>query len=316
MGIEYLGAMVNIYYSERFLQHDTGFGHPERPERLNACVKGIQSSNQTDKLKWLEPRHANMDELRLVHTAGHIQNVRKTAEQGGFGLDSDTMVSPASYDIALQSSGAWLEGVDSVLKAKKSSFIIARPPGHHAERDQGMGFCLFNNCAIAANYARVVRGVDRVAVLDWDVHHGNGTQHILESDPKMAYCSLHQWPFYPGTGADHETGDFSNVLNIPLPTGSGKDQYFQAFDNKVIPFLRDWEPELMIVSAGFDASQNDPLGGMNLLPEHFAEFTRYCLDIAPQLLVGLEGGYNLDDLADCSRAVVEVLSGRQSSDHE
>jgi len=300
-------AMMNLITSERFLHHDTGFGHPERPERLSACNEGIRKSEKVDQINWVEPRRADVEEIKLVHTPGHIINVRNTAERGGFSLDSDTMVSPESYDIALRSTGAWLDGVDRIVGNAESSFIISRPPGHHAERDTAMGFCLFNNCAIAANYAHTVKGISRVAVLDWDVHHGNGTQHILETDPNMAYCSLHQWPYYPGTGAEHEQGNYNNVLNIPLPSGSGKYEYFSAFDEKVLPFLKSWEPELLIISAGFDASQNDPLGGMRLLPEHFAEFTRYCLDITPHLLLGLEGGYNLKDLADCSRSVAEVL---------
>ena len=227
-------------------------------------------------------------------------------------MDPDTPVSPESYDIALLSSGAWLDGVDQVLDHQQSSFILARPPGHHAERDNAMGFCLFNNCAVAANYAIHIKGVERIAVLDWDVHHGNGTQHILEAEQSMAYCSLHQWPYYPGTGAEHEKGDFDNVLNIPLSIGSGKDEYYGAFDKQILPFLKNWKAELLIISAGFDASQNDPLGGMMLLPEHFAEFTRYCLEISPHLLIGLEGGYDLKDLADCSRAVSEVLIEHES----
>lgn len=289
------------------MHHDTGYGHPERPERLSACLKGIKEIEAVDALQWLEPRRAEIEELELVHPKSHILHVKTTAERGGFSLDPDTTVSPESYDIALQSVGAWLDGVDAIIDRKESSFVISRPPGHHAESNQSMGFCLFNNCAIAAKYAIQVRGVDRIAVLDWDVHHGNGTQHILESGAKTAYCSLHQWPFYPGTGAAHEKGDHNNVLNIPLSIGSGKDEYFAAFEKKVIPFLKSWEPELLIISAGFDASLNDPLGGMQLLPEHFAEFTRYCLDISPRLLLGLEGGYDLGDLAKCTRAVTETL---------
>ena len=311
MRFEYLGLMINIFYSDRFLLHDTGYGHPERPERLKACTKGILSSPLVDQVNWIEPRLADQEEIQLVHPLSHILNVRNTAQRGGFSLDPDTTISPESYEVALQSTGAWLQGVDRVLDNRESAFVLARPPGHHAERDAAMGFCLFSNCAIAATYAAEVKGLRRIAVLDWDVHHGNGTQHILESDPRMAYCSLHQWPFYPGTGADHEKGDFNNVLNIPLGIGSGETQYFKAFDNKVVPFLKACEPELLIISAGFDASLNDPLGGMQLLPEHFAEFTRYCLEISPHLLLGLEGGYDLNDLADCSRAVTEVLIGHE-----
>jgi len=311
-GFEYLQSMLNIFYSDRFLEHDTGFGHPEKPERIKAIVDGLTQSPLQKSLNWIEPRRATVEELKLVHTQSHILNVRNTAEKGGFSMDPDTPVSPESYDIALQSSGAWLDGIDQILDNQASSFVVARPPGHHAERDNAIGFCLFNNCAVAANYATQVRGVERVAVLDWDVHHGNGTQHILEAEKNMAYCSLHQWPYYPGTGASHETGEYNNVLNIPLSIGSGREAYFQAFDKQVLPFLKEWAPELLIISAGFDASLNDPLGGMQLEPEHFAEFTRSCLEISPQLLVGLEGGYDLNDLADCSKAVAEVLIQHES----
>lgn len=313
MSFEYLGPMINIFTSDRFLHHDTGYGHPERPERLNACLEGIRESEHVDQIKWIEPRHASLEELKLVHTQGHIQNVHNTVKHGGFSLDADTMVSPESYEIALQSTGGWLDAVDKFVEKKESSFIISRPPGHHAERDQAMGFCLFNNVAIAANYALQVKGLSKIAVLDWDVHHGNGTQHILESDPNLAYCSLHQWPFFPGTGAEHETGNYDNVLNIPMESGSGKNDYFKAFDEKVMPFLRALEPELLLISAGFDASLNDPLGGMQLLPEHFAEFTRYCLDLVPHTVVGLEGGYDLGDLGKCSRSVTETLIEHESN---
>ena len=313
MGFEYLGAMINVITSERFLHHDTGYGHPERPERLTASQEGIRQCEGNEQINWLSPRHANIEELKLAHSQGHILNVKNTVEHGGFSLDADTMVSPESYEIALQSAGGWLDAIDRVVAHQESSFIISRPPGHHAERDQAMGFCLFNNVAVAANYALQVKYVARVAVLDWDVHHGNGSQHILEHDPDTAYCSLHQWPFYPGTGAAHETGEFNNVCNIPMEAGSGKDQYFKAFDEQVMPFLRSFEPELLLISAGFDASLNDPLGSMHLLPEHFAEFTRYCLDIVPHLVVGLEGGYDLGDLGKCSGAVAEALIAHESS---
>lgn len=304
--------MINIFYSERFLHHDTGYGHPERPERLKACIDGIQMIERVDQINWIEPRRARIEELKMVHPASHIEKVRLTCERGGFSLDPDTTVSPESYDIALQSAGAWLDGVDHIVDSGESSFVIARPPGHHAERNTAMGFCLFSNCGIAVNYAAEVKGLKRIAVLDWDVHHGNGTQHILETDPRMAYCSLHQWPFFPGTGGDHETGDFNNVLNIPMGIGSGGSQYLKAFEDKALPFLRAWEPELLIISAGFDASVNDPLGGMQLLPEHFAQFTRHCLEITPHLLMGLEGGYDLGDLKDCSKAVTETLIAHES----
>ncbi len=307
MEVEYIHVMIDIYYSDRFLQHDTGYGHPERAERLEAIVSRLKDGSFPDVLHWKEPRRARREELSLIHTANHIDTVERTAIMGGFSLDPDTMVSPESFDVALQSAGAWLEGVDTVLDERRSAFVLSRPPGHHAERDHAAGFCLFSNCALAATYALEEKGVDRVAVLDWDVHHGNGTQHILETDRRAAYCSLHQWPYYPGTGAAHEKGNYSNVLNIPMEAGSGRSEYLQAFENEVIPFLRAFEPELLLISAGFDASVNDPLAGMNLTPEEFSEFTLACLDLNPRLMLGLEGGYHLQDLADCVARVLTTI---------
>lgn len=299
--------MIDIFYSERFLHHDTGWGHPERPERVEAIVDRLKDASFDDILQWKQPRKASREELSWVHSGEHITNVERTVLTGGFSLDPDTMVSPESFEIALESAGAWLDAVDTVMDQQRSSFVVSRPPGHHAEYDHAAGFCLFSNCALAAHYAMKTKQVDRVAVLDWDVHHGNGTQHILESSKRSAYCSLHQWPFYPGTGAAHETGDYNNVLNIPLAAGSGRSEYLRAFEDKVLPFLRSWEPELLLVSAGFDASINDPLGGMNLSTEEFAEFTRACLDINPAIVFGLEGGYHLGDLADCVATVLETV---------
>ncbi len=299
--------MVSIIYDPVFLSHDTGYGHPERPERMKACVQALQNSSINDQLNWLEPRSVTREELLMVHSDHHIDQVKSVAESGGGFMDPDTPVSSRSYEAALFSAGAWLTGVDEVLMHKRSAYVISRPPGHHCERDQSMGFCLFSNCALSAHYALKNFDIQKVAVFDWDVHHGNGSQHILETDRRMAYCSTHQYPFYPGTGSDLEKGEYDNVLNIPLAAGSGHEEYMDAFHGKVLPFLKRVQPDILIISAGFDAARMDPLGDMNLDPEDFAHMTAHCREICPQLLLGLEGGYSLEALGQCSVAVAGAL---------
>ena len=306
--------MISVITSDRFLDHDTGYGHPERPERLTACLNALKKSDLHPNLNWLDPRFATEEELLWIHSAEHIANVRQMAESGGGFLDPDTPVCADSYEIALLSAGAWLAAVDEVLGDKRSAWVLSRPPGHHCERDYAMGFCLFSNCALAAHYAVRQYGIQRVAVFDWDVHHGNGSQHILEKDPQMAYVSTHQYPFYPGTGNSLERGDHDNVLNIPLPAGSGREEYINSFNNAIKPFLTKWNPDLLIISAGFDAARQDPLANMNLDAEDFAELTRGCLQIAPQLLLGLEGGYSLQALGESVVAVTRELVNCESTE--
>lgn len=242
-----------------------------------------------------------MDDLEAVHTREHIRHIRRVCEDGGGVLDAgDTHASPASYEVAVLAAGAVLSSVDAVLEGSVSSaFCAVRPPGHHAERDGPMGFCLFNNVAIGARYAQRRHGIERVAILDWDVHHGNGTQHTFEEDPSVLYVSLHQYPFYPGTGAASERGIGAGegaTLNIPLPAGTGEGRYREEFDAQVVPALRSFGPELLLLSAGFDAHRDDPLADMRLTETSFAEFTRRVARIAPVVSV-LEGGYNLAALA-------------------
>lgn len=299
--------MIDIFYSDRFLLHDTGFGHPESPERLKAIVDRLREVPYANHLSWHEPDRIPVELLGQVHSTSYIEEVSRTAQMGGFSLDPDTYISLESYDVALQSAGAWTAAVDSVLDNKRSAFVLSRPPGHHAERNHSAGFCLFANCALAATYALEERKVSRIAILDWDVHHGNGTQHILETERRASYASLHQWPFFPGTGASHETGDYHNVLNIPLPAGSGRSVYMKHFEDEILPFLRAQEPELLLVSAGFDASLKDPIGSMNLTSKEFAQFTEMILDLRTEVLFGLEGGYHLQDLAECVDAVLETV---------
>ncbi|HEY9693394.1 MAG TPA: histone deacetylase [Oculatellaceae cyanobacterium] len=293
--------MLPVIYSDEFLNHKTGRFHPERPERLTAIVEALKAAPWADQIEWQIPtpfvKRQVMPLLQQVHTQSYIETVARIAQEGGGSLDADTPVSPQSYDIALLAISAWLDGVDRVLGSNHPAFVLARPPGHHAERNTGMGFCLFSNAAIAAYYALEQQGINRVAILDWDVHHGNGTQAIVESDPRIAYCSLHQYPCYPGTGKANEQGQHHNVLNLPLSPGSTIEVYQPLFEQKIIPFFQNFQPDLLIVSAGYDATAADPLAGMALQPEDYGLFTEYCLQLTRRILFGLEGGYDLNSLA-------------------
>ena len=296
-----------VFYSPLVLKHITGPGHPEKPERLQAIVKALQEAPFADRLQWREPRAAKKKELQLVHTKEYIETVAQMAERGGGHLDADTPVSSATFLAASLSAGAWLEAAEVTLQNHQPTLVLTRPPGHHAERDQGQGFCIFSNAAIAARYAVHNLGIEKVAVVDWDVHHGNGTQHALEKSRRFAYLSLHQFPHYPGTGADTERGAHNNVRNIPLPAGAGRKQYHTAFKRIIIPFLENFGPDLILVSAGFDAHRDDPLADINLEADDYHYFTRKLFDYSPNLVIGLEGGYNLKALAESIVAVVKAL---------
>ncbi|MEH1829312.1 MAG: histone deacetylase [Nostoc sp.] len=302
--------MLPVIYSDEFLDHKTGKYHPEKPERLIAIANALREATFADQITWRSPTPASeqpslMSSLLQTHSRAYIKKLRQIASSGGGPLDGDTPVSPRSYDVALLAVSAWLDGVDLVLKSANPAFVLARPPGHHAESDAGMGFCLFSNAAIAALFALEQPGVNRVAILDWDVHHGNGTQSIVEIYPQIAYCSLHQYPCYPGTGRATERGFHNNVLNLPIPPGSDIAVYQPLFENKVVPFLANFQPDLLIVSAGYDANAEDPLASINLQPEDYALFTDYCLGVTRKILFGLEGGYDFDTLSQSVVATIE-----------
>jgi acetoin utilization deacetylase AcuC-like enzyme len=306
--------MVTIFYSERFLEHDTGLHHPERPARLKAIAQRLQQAPFFSQLHWRSPTDLTIRDplpwIQKVHGLQYIQQVQSVSARGGGTLDMDTPISAQTYDIACLAVNAWLDGVDVVLQDRQPTWVLARPPGHHAMPDQGMGFCVFSNAAIAALYALQHHQLRKVAILDWDVHHGNGTQAIVEDHPQIAYCSLHQSPCYPGTGTAQEHGKYGEVLNIPMVPGSGSEDYRIAFQSQVIPFLQEFAPDLLIVSAGFDANRDDPLAEINLLPQDYASFTQQCFAVSDWILFGLEGGYDLESLsASVEQSVGVCLKG-------
>ncbi|MBE9044994.1 histone deacetylase [Pleurocapsales cyanobacterium LEGE 10410] len=301
--------MISVIYSPEFLEHNTGYGHPEKAKRLTAVVDALSAVEWRDKIKWQLPTPAPekniLSYIRQIHTPEHIDRIKRVAEKGGGYLDGDTPISPRSYEVALLAVSAWLDGVDQIVDHHRPAFVLARPPGHHATRDTAMGFCLFSNAAIAAEYALTKPNVKRVGILDWDVHHGNGTEAIVKDNPQIAYCSLHQHPCYPGTGSSSDRGSYNNLLDLPMKAGSTITDYQVVFEREVMPFFRSWQPDILIVSAGYDANYDDPLASISLKPEDYSLLTKYVLEITNYPLFGLEGGY---DLAALSRSVVATLS--------
>ena len=269
--------MELISHSELLRLHPTGH-HPERPERIARLQEWFGTFS--------ECRSARVADLERCHRAAHVERVREVAEP--VWLDGDTIASETSWRAAQLAAGASIDAVD------RAGFALVRPPGHHALADRAMGFCLFNNVAVAARWAQEERDLGRVAIVDWDVHHGNGTQAIFWDDPSVLYVSLHQWPFYPGTGGPEEQGE--TLLNLPFPGGRGDEDYLQAFTDSVEPKVRRFQPDLLLVSAGFDAHAEDPLADMALTEHGFREMARRCAALAPRVAAVLEGGYNLDTL--------------------
>jgi acetoin utilization deacetylase AcuC-like enzyme len=303
--------MLSILYSDEFLEHDTGSYHPENSGRLQAITAALHKTAWADRLEWRSPTPVHPNDARLttalyaIHPQQYVAAVEQLSQRGGGHIDMDTPVSARTYDVALLAVNAWLDGVDRVLQTGEPAFVLARPPGHHAESQVGMGFCIFSNAAIAAHYALKQPGISRVAILDWDVHHGNGTQAIVEKNPQIAFCSLHESPMYPGTGAADERGDHDNVLNLPMTAGSTIADYAPLFEQKVLPFLQQFQPDLLIVSAGYDANHADPLAGISLQPQDYGVLTQYCLQVTRQILFGLEGGYDYNALARSVVATIE-----------
>jgi len=295
------------------LEHLTPSGHPERPDRLRAIERALEVEKFQSLARVLAPR-AELEIIALCHPMDYITQIRDaTPKEGLVRLDADTSMSPGSFEAALRAVGGAVHAVDEVIAKKAANaFVAVRPPGHHAETAHPMGFCLFDNAAIAARYARERHGLARTAIVDFDVHHGNGSQDIFWADKTVMYCSTHQMPLYPGTGALSETGEYNTVVNAPLRPGDGGEAFRAAFDSRILPRLRDFAPELIVISAGFDAHMRDPLANLNLVEADFVWATQKIMDVADQCAEGrvvslLEGGYDLEALANSAAAHVATL---------
>ena len=293
--------------------HDMGEGHPERPQRLRAVDQALEDETFQLLARDAAPRVA-IEALTRVHPLDYVEAIRRASPtQGAIQLDSDTAMSPGTLEAALRSAGGATFAVDEVVTRRvDNAFVATRPPGHHAEAATPMGFCFFNNAAVAARHAQAAHGVERVAIVDFDVHHGNGTQDIFWNDRRVMYASTHQMPLYPGTGARGETGEHDQIVNAPLRAGDGGDAFREAFETAILPRLDDFAPDLLIISAGFDAHFRDPLGGLNLSEADFAWVTERLVALAVRRCGGrlvslLEGGYDLEGLARSAAAHVGAL---------
>lgn len=310
-------SKTGIIYNERFLDHDTGLGHAERADRLRSVTAHLIKTGLWQLLQHPLIDPASEELILKVHTREHFQYVRDSVQRGVKVLDDgDTHASKDSFDVALLAAGAVVAGVDAVMGGLlRNVFCAVRPPGHHAESNKVMGFCLFNNIAIGARHAQSTYSAERVAIIDWDVHHGNGTQEIFYNDKSVLFISLHQYPFYPGTGSREERGTgegFEYTLNIPMNAGCGELEYIEAFQRDILPMLDGYRPDVIMISAGFDAHRDDPLANMNLTEHSFGIFTEMMMEAADKYCHGkiisvLEGGYNLDALSKSVEAHITEL---------
>ncbi len=307
-----------IYRDDLFMEHQPGYDHVESPERLKVIYQELDAIEDDNLFIYPQFTPASMDVIGLNHSDQLIKRVAATSGKSYDFLDADTQTSEKSYDAALLAAGALVDGVNRLESGEfDNCFCMVRPPGHHAEYNQSMGFCLFNNVAVAARYAISHLGMERILILDWDLHHGNGTQNSFYANEKVLYLSTHQYPYYPGSGAVLETGKGSGegyTINVPLPGGENDRDFASIFNDLVVPVTSLYKPQLILVSCGFDIYKGDPLGGMNVTPAGFSYMTRVMVQLAEKvcdgkLLVTMEGGYNLNGMRDGSLAVLFELCG-------
>jgi len=313
---------VGYVYDPIYLKHDTG-EHVENGGRLEAIISHLEATGLKKQLTLIKPRPASVEELSLVHTKQHISYIQDIAKKGGGWVDADTVMSPHSYEVARYAAGGAIAAVEAVMEGKvNSAFALLRPPGHHATPHRAMGFCLFNNIAIAAEHALAKYKLERVLIIDFDTHHGNGTQEIFYDRPQVMYISTHEYPLYPGTGDVGETGKGSakgTTVNIPLPAGCGDNEYRMVFEQVIAPAARRFKPQLVLVSAGYDTHWADGIALMQVSVSGFGEMARIISGLASELCDGrlvftLEGGYNLRALAASIKATFDVLLGNSTSD--
>ena len=308
---------TGLVYHPAYLEHDMGSGHPESPGRLRAIMQKLEESGTAAHLIRIEPRRAEDEWITQVHTPNYVASLSRQAPTNGrISLDPDTSMSPGTLQAAYLAAGGALAAVDAIMAQHVDHvFCAVRPPGHHAEAGRAMGFCFFNNVAIAARYIQKKYGLTRVLIIDWDVHHGNGTQHSFENDPSVLFFSTHQYPHYPGTGRETERGKGTGegfTINVPMEAGEGDDEYRTVFQKVLVSAADDFKPEFVIISAGFDAHKDDPLASMGLTESGYAELTEIVVGIAKRhangrILSSLEGGYNLTALAASVEAHIKTL---------
>ena len=308
---------VGLVYDPVYLEHNTE-NHVENSQRLVAMMLHLEETGIKEKLTLLSPRPSTAEELEMVHSPEYVSYIKTNAERGGGWLDPDTVMCAKSYEVALYAAGGVITAVEAVMKGKvDSAFALVRPPGHHATRNRAMGFCIFNNVAIAAKFALAKFNLNRVLIADFDVHHGNGTQEAFYADPKVLYFSTHQYPFYPGTGSVGETGTGDGkgfTVNFPMAAGWGDEEYLRAFSEVLVPAARRFQPQLVLVSAGFDPHWADSLAMMQVTITGFAQMVKVLKELAAELCQGrlvftLEGGYNLQVVACSTRATFDILLG-------
>jgi acetoin utilization deacetylase AcuC-like enzyme len=312
-------AKTGFIYHPIYMEHFAGLGHPERPERLSAILDALATTGLISDLVELSPSPCPREYVEWVHSARLIDSIESLCKRAPQHIDADTAVSEKSFEAALHAAGAGIAAADAIARGEiDNAFCAVRPPGHHAESDRAMGFCLFNNVAIAARYVQRIQGIGKVLIIDWDVHHGNGTQEIFYEDPTVLFFSSHQYPYYPGTGSMQEGGMGEGetfTINVPLRAGCGDREYIEVY-SKMLPQIADvFEPDFVLISAGFDAHESDPLASMRLTDEGYAELTRMALDIARQhcqgrLISMLEGGYDVA-LGTSVAAHIETLCGKR-----